>query len=468
AAPTIEELVGLIETRRQDAGGTAIRPDEGSRARTPADRPLPIMPPAARFLKERDNLDPDRWNIAQLLESEPPIDPALIKQAVGIVARRHDALDLRLTDDQSYWYTLPETKAGDGMTGHVDFSALSDQALPQAISDLAEHEHASLDLRQGPMVRVVTIDLGPDRPHRLLVLAHHLAADGTSWPVLIRDIIWTYEELSGHRQTSLVAPTASYRAWTEALLNMGADPDFLAKIDRWTNRPWHEVKPLPQTAGAINSNQSVRTVETRLGVAETNQLRALLPRGRSVTEILIPSLAHAVSRWTESDWVLIESLENGRNLPNVQTIFTQSIGFMGCYIPLLLHAGGEEGQGMAALGEEVRRARQEGYAYDVLRYLADDQEVRARMAALPRAQIIFNYGRAMKNFLPDDTLFRDAREPHGNTHNPMNPRDYVLGAVADRIDGQFALKLVYSQNLNDRAVIKNLLDDWAAGLQSLL
>lgn len=462
-SPTIEDLAKLIEAKRDSRADT--QQQSVSSERVTRDDPFPILPPSARFLKERDNLDPHRWNIAQLLETDTPIDPALIKKAVDIVARRHDALDTRLTSDQSHWFSLSEKDAGASMTGHVDFSALSDQELPQAISDLAEREHAGLHLEQGPVVRVVTIDLGPDRPHRLLVLAHHLAVDGTSWPVLVRDIVWTYEQLSGHRETPLVAATASYRAWGEALATIGSNPDFLAAIDHWTDRPWQEVKPLPQTVGGINTNQSVRTVETRLSVAATNQLRALLPRGRSVTEILIPSLARAVSRWTESDWVMIDSLEDGRSLPNVETIFTQSIGFMACYIPLLLQAGS---QGIAALGEDVRRARQEGYAYDVLRYLADDPTLRERMAALPRAQIIFNHGRAMKNFLPSDTLFRDAREPHGNTHNPMNPRDYTLGAVADRIDGQFALKLVYSQNLNDRSAINGLLEDWAADLQSLL
>ncbi len=464
-SPTLEELARFIETKRRDAETSGL---EGElNARTSVDQPLPILPPATRFLKERDNLDPHRWNIAQLLECDTPLDSALIEQSVRMVAKRHDALDFRLTDDQSSWFSLSEEEAGSGIVSHVDLSAVSDRELPQAIGDLAEQEHAGLHLEQGPVVRVVMIDLGPERSHRLLVLAHHLAVDGTSWPVLVRDIVWTYEQLSGHRKESLVAPTAPYRAWANALLSMGADPNFLAQIDHWTNRPWNEVKPLPKTPDAVNTNQSVRTIETRLSVATTNQLRALLPRGRSVTEILIPTLARAISRWTQSDWVLIDSLEDGRNLPNVETIFTQSIGFMGCYIPLLLHAGGPESQGIAALGDAVKRGREDGYAHDVLRYLVDDPATRSRMADLPRAEIIFNYGRAMQNFLPQDTLFRDAKEPHGNTHNPMNPRDYVLGAVADRIDGQFALKLVYSENLNDRAIIEAVLDDWVANLESL-
>ena len=469
SAPTIEELARLIVTRRQRSQPkTAVDLDGEMNARTPADQPLPILPPATRFLKERDNLDPHRWNIAQLLEYTGRLNQGLLEQAVGMVAKRHDALDLHLTDDQSSWFSLSEDEAASGIVGHVDFSAVSDRELPQAIGDLAEREHAGLHLNHGPVVRVVAIDLGLERPHRLLIIAHHLAVDGTSWPVLVRDIVWIYEQLTGHRSAPLVAPTASYREWGETLLSMGTDPTFLRGINHWTDRPWHEVKPLPRTSGGSNTNQSVRTVETRLSVAATNQLRALLPRGRSITEILIPTLARVISRWAKSNWVLIDSLEDGRNLPHVETIFTQSIGFMGCYIPLLLHASGPASQGVMALGDVVKRGREEGYAHDVLRYLASDPAVRTRMAALPRAEIIFNYGRAMQNFLPEDTQFRDAKEPHGNTHNPMNPRDYVLGAVADRIDGQLALKLVYSENLNDRTTINSLLDAWEADLDNLI
>ena len=111
-APTIEELARLIEARRRDDDGDAAHPVHPEGGRIPADRPHPIMPPAARFLKERDNLDPHRWNIAQLLESDRPIDPVLMEEAVVMVARRHDSLDLRLADDQSCWYSLPRGGRG--------------------------------------------------------------------------------------------------------------------------------------------------------------------------------------------------------------------------------------------------------------------------------------------------------------------------------------------------------------------
>ena len=463
---TIEALAGLIDRRRAAAGD--VQADDTALDRTAEDQPLLLLPPAVRFLKERDNLDPHRWNIAQLLESSAPLDPKLVEQAVSLVAKRHDSLDFRLAADGEHWFSLPEDEAGAGMFGHVDLAAVPDNDLPQAIADHAEQEQAGLSLHDGPVVRIMHIDLGPARPHRLLVIAHHLAVDGTSWPVLVRDLVWTYEWLSGHRARPLSGRTGSYRAWGRALAAMGQDPSMLAEVDAWTDRPWQAVKPLPRNPSGQNTNQSARTVEAHLSLTETEQLRERLPRGASTTELLIPTLARALAKWIGSEWVLIDSLEDGRTLPKVDTVFTQSIGFMGCYIPLLLQAGQGSGQSLDDLGSAVRDGREQGYVHDVLRYLADDASVRQRMAALPRAQVIFNYGRNMRSFLPDDTLFEDADESPGNTHNPLNARDYALGAVADRVRGQLALKLVYSRNLHTKEDIHGLLDDWVAGLRSLV
>lgn len=464
---TIGALAKLIDDRRA-AGSGAEADDEAARKRTTEDRPMPILPPAARFLKDRHSINLHRWNIAQLLESKSPLNPERVQEAVIAVARRHDSLDMRLSEDWAHWYSLPEAEAGDGMFGHVDLAAIPDHDLPQAIADLVEREQAGLDLQNGPVTRIVHIDLGPNRPHRLLVIAHHLAADGTSWPVLVRDLVWAYEHLVGHRPTPLVGRTGSYRAWGQAVLAMGRDADICAQLDHWTDRPWQAVDSLPRTGSGPNTNQSARSVEVHLSQAETEQLRNLLPRGASATELLIPTLARTIAKWVGSDWVLIDSLEDGRVVPNVDMAFTQSVGFMGFYVPLLLQAGEPGGKSLKVLGAEVRKARKVGYAHDALRYLADDPEVSESMSALPRAQVMFNYGRNMRSFLPDDTLFEEADESAGDTHSPLNARDYEIGAVADRVRGELTLKLVYSRNLHDKATIQALLDNWSEGLRSLL
>jgi len=60
---------------------------------------------------------------------------------------------------------------------------------------------ASLNLAEGPLLRVALLDLG-DQPNRLLLVIHHLAVDGVSWRILLEDLQQAYQQLSQGRQSS--------------------------------------------------------------------------------------------------------------------------------------------------------------------------------------------------------------------------------------------------------------------------
>ena len=70
---------------------------------------------------------------------------------------------------------------------------------------------ASLDLEAGPLWRMTLFDLGADRPHRLLVVIHHLAVDGVSWRILLEDLEQLYEQAAAGEPLSLPAKTTSWQ-----------------------------------------------------------------------------------------------------------------------------------------------------------------------------------------------------------------------------------------------------------------
>ena len=44
-----------------------------------------------------------------------------------------------------------------------------------------------LNYEHGPLIRFSYLDLGEDRPGRLIIAAHHLAVDGVSWGIILAD-----------------------------------------------------------------------------------------------------------------------------------------------------------------------------------------------------------------------------------------------------------------------------------------
>jgi len=57
----------------------------------------------------------------------------------------------------------------------------------------------SLDLRDGPIVRVAHFDFGEGQTGKLLMIVHHLAMDGVSWRILLEDL-----QLRMRHQTSVI------------------------------------------------------------------------------------------------------------------------------------------------------------------------------------------------------------------------------------------------------------------------
>jgi NRPS condensation-like uncharacterized protein len=52
----------------------------------------------------------------------------------------------------------------------------------------------SLDLQEGPLMRVLLVD-GPEAQQRLFIAIHHLVVDGVSWRVLLDDLQTVYRQL---------------------------------------------------------------------------------------------------------------------------------------------------------------------------------------------------------------------------------------------------------------------------------
>ncbi|EGH26229.1 pyoverdine sidechain peptide synthetase IV, D-Asp-L-Ser component, partial [Pseudomonas amygdali pv. mori str. 301020] len=54
----------------------------------------------------------------------------------------------------------------------------------ERLPELADEAQRSLDLKNGPLLRAVLIDL-PQGEQRLLLVIHHLVVDGVSWRGLL-------------------------------------------------------------------------------------------------------------------------------------------------------------------------------------------------------------------------------------------------------------------------------------------
>jgi non-ribosomal peptide synthase protein (TIGR01720 family) len=119
---------------------------------------------------------------------------------------------------------------------------------------------------------------------------------------------------------------------------------------------------------------------------------------------------------------------------------------------------------------QMRRVPNRGIGFGLLRYLCDDEEVRRRINAAPRAEVNFNYlGQldqqgANRSGMP----FRQARENKGPERSLKGQRSYRFYVVGSVRGGLLRMHWNYSANLHKRSTIERLAASFGEELRRLI
>lgn len=162
-----------------------------------------------------------------LLKNRQGLDSALLQAAIPKLLEHHDALRMRFSRRDGEWRQFNSAEERHAVFAVEDLSAVTDEAVNQALELAAERWQTSLDVCDGPLMRVVWVELGPHRPQRLLMVIHHLVVDGVSWRILIEDLHTLYHQLAAGEAVSLPPkppPTANGRNGCAATPERNAQP----------------------------------------------------------------------------------------------------------------------------------------------------------------------------------------------------------------------------------------------------
>src|SRR5204863_2094105 len=126
----------------------------------------------------------------------------------------------------------------------VDLQGLSLEARAAAVKRLASAEAArAFDLRRGPVLRWGLLKLAANEQVLLLTL-HHIASDGWSTAVLVRELVQLYEWYrrgAASQMPDLEIQYGDYAVWQRAMLEGGA---LEAQMQYWREELGGEVAGL--------------------------------------------------------------------------------------------------------------------------------------------------------------------------------------------------------------------------------
>ena len=416
-----------------------------------------------------------------ILIDAPPGDAAALEQVVRQVLAHHDGLRLRLVNeagDRQLVLTGPDEAAP---FSRVDLSALSEPERYSAMQLAIDELEASLNVSEGPMLKVALFDLGNERASRLFIVIHHFVIDGVAWRILLEDVHLACEQLNEGEPIQLPPKTTSFKHWAERLTEHSQSPELQRELAYWTGQFRTPVAPLPldyPDGERANSVASARTLSVSLGVEETTKLLQEVPRfyRTQINDVLLTALAQAFSRWAGAQSLLIDLEGHGREPIFEDVDLSRTIGWCTSLFPVLLDIRGTEspGEALKSVKETLRRIPNRGIGYGMLRYLGGAR-IEEKLRALPRAEVSLNYlGRfdevGSESSWSDldgetDEATLEAGRP---TRVDRGIRSHLLEVTGGVFGARLVLHWTYSENLHRRSTIDAVARNFVDALRTLM
>ncbi|HVR95359.1 MAG TPA: condensation domain-containing protein, partial [Thermoanaerobaculia bacterium] len=325
-----EPTVAGFAARLSSAGvepAPAELPLPASQAGTPL--PAPPLLPASRdgslplsFAQQRlwfiDQLEPGSplYNMPVALRVQGALDGSVLALTLGEIVRRHEALRtaFAVRDDAPVQVIQPPQPFGLPV---VDLSGLPESRREaQALALSGEEAGRPFDLGRGPLLRCLLLRLtGED--HVLALTLHHIASDGWSMGILIREVAALYPALAAGNPSplpELPVQYADFAVWQRSWLHGEA---LESEISFWRRQlaglpPLLELPtdhPRPAVQSFHGATRRVRLPAGLIRQAETLGRQ----EGATLFMVLLAGFQALLARYGGQDDLAVGTPVAGRN-----------------------------------------------------------------------------------------------------------------------------------------------------------
>ncbi|HEX6901809.1 MAG TPA: non-ribosomal peptide synthase/polyketide synthase, partial [Thermoanaerobaculia bacterium] len=330
------------------------------------------------------------------------------------------------------------------------------QALPPALRETEaarvtlQEKRRRFDLSRGPLMRALLLRVAPEE-HALVVVQHHIASDGWSLGVLVREVGALYPAFLEGRPSplpELPVQYADYAIWQRGWLQGEA---LEAEIDWWRQRlagvaplelPTDRPRPLARTfQGAVRM--------LRLSRELTGGLKALSRRaGTTPFMTLLAAMDVLLSRLAGQDDIAVGTPIAGRVRQEIE-------GLIGCFLnSLTLRTDVSGNPSFLALLGRVRETTLGAYLHQHVPFEKLLEELRPErdLSRTPLFQVFLNMTNA-----PDSEVRMPGLELRGAGDGGAAPSNFDFTLYARDEGEQLFFGLNYNVSLFDEARAAELL-----------
>jgi amino acid adenylation domain-containing protein len=314
--------------------------DAGEHARTPltrlaADTRCPASFSQQMWLLYYERSDANRprdvRNVPLTVRIHGPLDERLMARVLEVIIERHEPLRTRFEIAGQDLVQIVEP-AAPVLLLHADLTEIPAGEREQALADaLARDARHAFELEQAPPLRVHLYRIGAEE-HALMLLTHHIAFDGWSTEVFVRELSELYRAVRADRAPDLPDLPIRYRDFSCWEAQRRASGELEEHYAYWRERmggrvaiaelPTDRPRPRSRSYGGVHASV---VLDEPLRAALEQLSRA--HKTTRFTTMLAAYKALLAQRTGVLDLVVASNIA-GRTRPEVE-------GLIGCFINLL-------------------------------------------------------------------------------------------------------------------------------------
>lgn len=429
-----------------------------------------LLTPAQAWMFDNRSPAPHHFNQAFLLQVPAELDAEALDTAVRALLLHHDALRLRFRVDEDGWTARHADLSDEDGIDWIDLSMHWGAAQTRALESACAEYQASLDLDAGPLIRVVLFDMGPGRPGRLLICAHHLVVDGVSWRILFEQLWQAYQQVVSGTEITLPAKTTSLAAFTSAMHKRAQSPDMAAEADYWVSVAPDEDAFLPVDREGPNTEGDAAEIRVELSDDLSRAVLTEIPQvfQTRINDALLTAFSRAMVRWGDVPVAFFDLEGHGREMPDPGMDLSRTVGWFTSIFPVALNVDPQEpvADTLIKVQSQLDGIPNRGTGFGILRYLSGNAQVRAKLDDLPIRDISFNYLGQFGG--QEDGIIRAATEDMGAMRAPGAGRRHLIEVDGAVSFGRLGFTWVYSAQQYDAASVQDFADLMLAELEALV
>uniref|UniRef100_UPI003F4A428F amino acid adenylation domain-containing protein n=1 Tax=Nocardia sp. bgisy118 TaxID=3413786 RepID=UPI003F4A428F len=455
-APTVRALAA-----RLPAAGDGARPSIGPRSGPRPER-IPLAPAQQRmwFVNQYDP-ESGAYNIPAVLRLRGALDVAALRAALSDVLARHEALRTvyPARDGVGYQVVLPP----DALELDPEPTAIAADELPAAVLDCVTK---GFDVASEVPLRLRLFRIAADE-HVLVVVVHHIGADGFSMGPLARDVLAAYAARSHGvvpDWTELPVQYADYTLWQRERLGSPDDPESLltAQLDYWTTTlkglPDRLELPADRPRPAIPSLRAGTVLRT----LDAESAAALDELGRthqsSLFMVLHAALAALFARLSGTPDIAIGTPVAGRGAAELDDVVGMFVN------TVVLRTEIDSAASFAELLAGIRRTDLDAFAHADIPFesLVDVLDPARSAARHPLVQVMLVF----QNLAPVELTLPDLHVAAMELEQQSLRFDLSVTVAADETSG-LTIRFGYATDLFDHETVERFADRWLRLLRAV-